>query len=171
MDIHWRRDIPGILLKRLLNNWLCLGTISIATRKLLSNLLKVYVTFASVLNENVQLTWLFLPLVVGEEVTDWLGDTGVLLVTCCDVLVETMVPKRGACVVTVSLLVAGYVEERFVGTDDGWLWGKDDSLVEFEEKAGVCVCGVARECDGDTKDGDIDWFRKTPRRKSFKTLS
>lgn len=67
------------------------------------------------------MTWLFLPLVVGEEVTDWLGDTGVLLATCCDVLVETMVPKRGACVVTVSLLKAEYVDERFVGTDDGWL--------------------------------------------------
>ena len=93
-------------------------------------------------------------MVVGEEVTDWLGDTGVLLVSCCDVLAGTMLAKRVACVVTVSLLME-YVDDRFVETDDDWP-AKDDTnpLVEFENK--VDVCGVARESDGDAENADID---------------
>ena len=79
---------------------------------------------------------------MGEDVTDWLGDTGVLLVSCCDVLVGTMVPKPVASVVTVSLLME-YVGERFV----------DDTIpiVEFGKK----ICGDARELDGETADADI----------------
>ena len=84
-------------------------------------------------------------MVVGKGVTDWLGDTGVLLVRGCDVLVRTMVPKWVASVVTVSLVME-YIGE----TDDGWsAKDDDDPLVEFEEK----VCGVTRELDGETEDG------------------
>ena len=84
-------------------------------------------------------------MVVGKGVTDWLGDTGVLLVRDCDVLVRTKVPKWVASVVTVSLVME-YIGE----TDDSWsAKDDDDPLVEFEEK----VCGVTRELDGETEDG------------------
>ena len=83
-------------------------------------------------------------MVVGEGVTDWLGDTGILLVRGCDVLVGTMVPKWFASVVTVSLLME-YIGE----TDDAWSATDDPNpLAEFEEK----VCGGTRELDEETED-------------------
>lgn len=88
------------------------------------------------------------PLVVGEEVTDWLGDAGVLLVVCCDVLEGAMVSAADDCVEIVSL----------IKTDDEWAVIDDaNPIVEFkfEEKADVCALGVAKELDGDTENGDV----------------
>ena len=99
-------------------------------------------------NKNEQFTRLSLPLVVGEEVTDWLGDAGVLLVVCCDVLEGAMVSAADDCVEIVSL----------IKTDDEWAVIDDaNPIVEFkfEEKADVCALGVAKELDGDTENGDV----------------
>lgn len=99
-------------------------------------------------NKNEQFTRLSLPLVVGEEVTDWLGDAGVLLVVCCDVLEGAMVSAADDCVEIVSL----------IKTDDEWAVIDDAyPIVEFkfEEKADVCALGVAKELDGDTENGDV----------------
>lgn len=97
------------------------------------------------------------PLVVGEEVTDWLGDVGVLLVVCCDVLEGAMVSAADDCVEIVSLLMEG-VDSAFIKTDDEWAVIDDaNPIVEFkfEEKADVCALGVAKELDGDTENGDV----------------
>jgi len=87
---------------------------------------------------------------VGEEVTDWLGDTGVLLISCCDVVVGATVSAAVACDVTVSLPTE-CVDETFAKTDDEWP-ARDD--LNLEGKADVC--DVARELDGDTENGDVE---------------
>jgi len=80
---------------------------------------------------------------VGEDV-DWLGDTGVLLISCCDVVVgvTVTVSAAAACDVTVSLLMV-CVDETFDQTDEEFS-ARDDMNLEGE--------------DDET----------TPRRKSFK---
>ena len=70
-------------------------------------------------NKNEQFTRLSLPLVVGEEVTDWLGDAGVLLVVCCDVLEGAMVSAADDCVEIVSL----------IKTDDEWAVIDDENPI------------------------------------------
>lgn len=121
-------------------------------------------------NKNEQFTRLSLPLFVGEEVTDWLGDAGVLLVVCCDVLEGAMVSAADDCVEIVSLLMEG-VDSAFIKTDDEWAVIDDaNPIVEFkfEEKADVCALGVAKELDGDTENGDVvTCIVKTPREKEF----
>lgn len=101
---------------------------------------------------------------MGEEVTDWLGGAGVLLISGCDVVVGAIVPAAIACDVIVSLLT-NCVDETFVKKDDDRPDMDDTNpVVEFEENVADIRC-VAKELNGDTENGDAE-FAEIPRKKS-----